>query len=148
MPTDAKPLFRADALRPKLNAFALPSAAANAKSTLGKWNELLSSNAAERMKETELLPDFLSEIFGSLLGYAGPASGAPVYTLKRESLVQVDEPAERKLVRAVQRRRPEIFVHVGIIQGRNDEILVSAGRRDHVIRSHAAAGVVESRQRV
>jgi hypothetical protein len=42
------------------------------------------------MKETELLGDFINDVFGDLLGYAGPASGSPVYTLKRESLVQVD----------------------------------------------------------
>jgi hypothetical protein len=29
-------------------------------------------------------------VFGDLLGYVGPASGLPVYILKRESLVQVD----------------------------------------------------------
>src|SRR5258708_27004085 len=42
------------------------------------------------MKETELLGDFLRDVFGDLLGYIGPASGSAVYTLKRESLVQVD----------------------------------------------------------
>ena len=42
------------------------------------------------MKKTELLADFLRDVFGDLLGYVGPASGLPVYTLKRESLVQVD----------------------------------------------------------
>jgi hypothetical protein len=39
------------------------------------------------MKETELLGDFIRDVFGDLLGYAGPASGSAVYTLKRESLV-------------------------------------------------------------
>jgi integrase len=90
MPTDAKPLFRPDALRPKLSAFSLPAAATSARPKLGHWTDLLSSKAAEKMKETELLGDFIRDVFGDLLGYAGPASGSPVYTLKRESLVQVD----------------------------------------------------------
>ncbi len=42
------------------------------------------------MKETELLPDFLRDVFGELLGYTGPAAGGDLYTLKREALVQVD----------------------------------------------------------
>ena len=42
------------------------------------------------MKETELLADFIRDIFSDLLGYTGPASGLPVYTLKREALVEVD----------------------------------------------------------
>ncbi len=90
MPTDPKPLFRPDALRPKLAAFALPPAAAGARPKLGNWTSLLHSKAAEKMKETELLGDFLRDVFGDVLGYVGPASGAPVYTIKRESLVQVD----------------------------------------------------------
>jgi hypothetical protein len=34
--------------------------------------------AAEKMQETELLGDFIRDVFGDLLGYLGPASGAPV----------------------------------------------------------------------
>jgi hypothetical protein len=55
MPTDPKPLFRPDAFRPKLAAFALPPAAAGARPKLGNWMSLLHSMAAEKMKETELL---------------------------------------------------------------------------------------------
>ncbi len=90
MPVEAKPLFRPDALRTKLAAFTLPGAAASARPKLTNWNELLSSKAAEKMKETELLGDFIRDVFVDLLGYIGPASGLPIYTLKRESLVQVD----------------------------------------------------------
>jgi hypothetical protein len=54
MPTDPKPLFRPDALRPKLAAFTLPPAAAGARPKLGNWKSLLHSKAAEKMKETEL----------------------------------------------------------------------------------------------
>src|SRR2546421_1643854 len=90
MPTDAKPLFRLDALRNRLAAFNLPTTSVSVRPKLGHWTELLASKAAERMKETELLGDFIRDVFGDLLGYVGPASGSPVYTLKRESLVQVD----------------------------------------------------------
>jgi hypothetical protein len=58
MPTDAKPLFRLDALRSRLAAFNLPTSSASARPTLGNWTDLLSSKAAEKMKETELLGDF------------------------------------------------------------------------------------------
>lgn len=90
MPVEAKPLFRPDVLRTMLPTFALPTSSASARPKLASWTDLLSSKAAEKMKETELLGDFIRDVFGDLLGYVGPASGSPVYTLKRESLVQVD----------------------------------------------------------
>jgi hypothetical protein len=45
---------------------------------LGNWTDLLSSKAAEKMMETDLL------------GYVGLAPPGPVFTLTRESLVRVD----------------------------------------------------------
>jgi methylase of polypeptide subunit release factors len=90
MPADAKPLFRLDALRAKMSLYSMPSAVASARPKLGNWTDLLASKAAEKMKETELLGDFIRDVFGDLLGYDSPASGKPVYTIKRESLVQVD----------------------------------------------------------
>jgi methylase of polypeptide subunit release factors len=90
MPTAAKPLFRPEALRPKLSAFTVPSAAAAARIKLTHWAKLLGTKQAEAMKETELLADFITEVFGQLLGYTGPAGGAERYTLKREATVQVD----------------------------------------------------------
>jgi hypothetical protein len=83
MPTDPKPLFRPDALRPKLAAFALPPAAAGARPKLGNWKSLLHSKAAEKMKETELLGDFLRDVFGDGLGHAGSASSATVNSIKK-----------------------------------------------------------------
>ena len=47
MPTDAKPLFRLDALRPRQAAFNLPTTSASARPKLGNWTDLLSSKAAE-----------------------------------------------------------------------------------------------------
>ena len=88
MPADAKPLFRLDALRARWRLH--DGAGRSARAKLGHWTELLASKAAEKMKETELLGDFIRDVFGDLLGYVGPASGKPVYTIKREALVQVD----------------------------------------------------------
>ena len=51
MPTDPKPLFRVDALRPKLADFALPAAAAGARPKLGNWKSLLHSKAAEKIEK-------------------------------------------------------------------------------------------------
>jgi hypothetical protein len=90
MPTAAKPLFRPEALRPRLAMFAAPASAEAARPQLTHWADLLASKKAEQMKETELLADFLTHIFTDVLGYTGPASGAAAYRMKREATVQVD----------------------------------------------------------
>jgi hypothetical protein len=90
MPTAAKPLFRPEALRPLLKAFTIPPAAEAARAKLADWAKLLASKQAETMKETELLPDFITDVFVRVLGYTGPAAGAERYTLKREATVEVD----------------------------------------------------------
>src|SRR5947209_6558099 len=90
MPADAKPLFRPEALRPKLAGFTLPPSAEVARPKLADWAALLGSPGADALKETELLPSFLRDLFEDLLGYTGPAGGSPRYTLKREALVEVD----------------------------------------------------------
>jgi hypothetical protein len=88
MPADVKPLFRPDALRPKLAEFNVTPAAVAARPKLAEWVKLLASDAGKKRKETELLADFLRDVFVELLGYTPPPSEA--YTLKREALVQVD----------------------------------------------------------
>jgi len=90
MPIAAKPLFRPEALRPKLSAFTVPPAAVAARPKLANWAKLLGSKKAEGMKETELLGAFIGDVFIDLLGYTGPADGAKRYTLKREATVEVD----------------------------------------------------------
>jgi hypothetical protein len=50
MPIPAKSLFRPEALRPKLAAFALPPDAVAARSKLANWAKLLGSKEAEAMK--------------------------------------------------------------------------------------------------
>ncbi len=88
MATEIKPLFRPDALRPKLKSFLLPARCESASGALKNWSNLLSSRQAEQMKETELLADFIRDVFVDLLGYTPPP--ATPYSLKREALVKVD----------------------------------------------------------
>jgi len=50
MPAAAKPLFRPEALRPKLSAFTVPPSAAAARIKLAQWTKLLATKQAEAMK--------------------------------------------------------------------------------------------------
>lgn len=89
MPVEAKPLFRPDVIRRRLEAFDLPPSVDGFRPKLAKWADLFGSGRANRLKEKELLPDFLTDFFQELLGYTGPASGDR-YTLSREKHVVVD----------------------------------------------------------
>jgi hypothetical protein len=89
MPAEVKPLFRADALRPRLAGYALPVPVENSCEKLKHWVDLFGA-ARPRFNETELLADFISLVFGEILGYVGPAAGEPIYTLRREALIEVD----------------------------------------------------------
>ena len=87
MPPTVKPLFRADALRPRLANFVPPPTALAARDKLRGWAALLATPAGQAKKETELLPGFVRDLFEDALGYAGPPAPGP--TLKREALVKV-----------------------------------------------------------
>ena len=69
MPIQAKPLFRADVLRPKLDAFKLPADFDKRRAPLTRWRDLIESTKIDKFKETEILPDFLSELFQGILGF-------------------------------------------------------------------------------
>lgn len=90
MAVETKPLFHPQALRERLRAFTLPPAVDDARPKLQHWANLISSGKADQFKETELLPEFITDIFGHLLGYTGPAGPAETYTLSREPHVEVD----------------------------------------------------------
>ena len=90
MPIEAKPLFRPDVLRSRLATFSLPGHVDAFRPKLADWAELLSSDKANKLKEQEILPDFLTDFFYTLLGYAGPADGGPRYTISREKHVQAE----------------------------------------------------------
>jgi hypothetical protein len=88
MPTDAKPLFHPAAVRDALKAFALPDAAVAARPKVQEWAKQLGSKKLDNKKETELLPDFIRDVFENALGYTRPP--ADPYTLKREAFIEVD----------------------------------------------------------
>lgn len=90
MPAAVKPLFRPETLHQKLAAFHVPPGAMAARGRLARWAALVEGPAGLTLKETELLPEFVGDVFRDLLGYTTPAGGAAAYTLKRESLVRVD----------------------------------------------------------
>jgi hypothetical protein len=90
LPVERKPLFRPDVLRQHLAAFAAPPRAEAFRPKLHAWADLISSGKADKLNEKELLPDFLTDFFQTLLGYTGPAGGSDLYTFRREKLVEVD----------------------------------------------------------
>jgi len=90
VPVEAKPLFRPDVLRPQLAAFRLPERAAEMRAVLGRWASLLGSVQADTLKEQELLPDFLTDVFCGVLGYSRAVDNGERYTFSREKYVEVD----------------------------------------------------------
>jgi len=112
MAVESKPLFHPEVLRQQVRAFNLPERVSAWQHKLQHWADLITSGRADALKESELLPDFLTDIFCGLLGYTGPAGvsgvaadasrrhisadqSAPTdvggyYTLSRERHVEVD----------------------------------------------------------
>ena len=90
MPVERKPLFRPDVLHGHLKGFHLPTDVEASRPKLQHWAELIKSGKADKLNEKELLPDFLTDVFVSVLGYKGPAGGSEHYTLSREKHVEVD----------------------------------------------------------
>jgi len=90
VPVEAKPLFRRDVLRPHLTAFRVPGDVASIRGTLARWTELLWSPQADKLKEQELLPDFLTDVFCQILGYSRAVDNKERYTFSREKYVEVD----------------------------------------------------------
>lgn len=89
MPIEATPLFRSDVVRPQVAGFDLPAHAEEGRERLRRWVELLDSPIGLKGKETELLPDFLTDLFQRVLGYRGPAEGeGGRFTISREKLVE------------------------------------------------------------
>jgi len=89
MAVESKPLFHPEVIRRHLRSFVLPASVGESLPKLQLWADRINSGEADKLKETELLPDFLTDIFGTLLGYTGPISGGDHYTLSREKLVEV-----------------------------------------------------------
>jgi type I restriction-modification system DNA methylase subunit len=90
VPIQAKSLFRADVLRPKLNAFTPPADFDKHRALLKRWRDLIASAKIDKFNETAILPDFISELFQDILGYQSIADNPDRYTIRRENLVIVD----------------------------------------------------------
>jgi hypothetical protein len=92
MPIELTPLFRPEVLRSRLEVLSSDELAPERREIIARWVALLSSTHGGGLKETELLPEFISDVFHRVLGYSGPTSGQAggSYTLRRERLVEVD----------------------------------------------------------
>jgi len=90
MAVESKPLFHPEVIRQQLRHFTLPESVADFLPKLQTWADLISSGQADKLNEKQLLPDFLTDFFITLLGYAGPVNAGNRYTMSRENLVQVD----------------------------------------------------------
>lgn len=90
MAVETKPLFNPELVRKAAHAFTLPDSTEAARPRLQHWADFLASERANHFKETALLPEFLQDIFGGLLGYTSPAGPGDSFTLLRETHVEVD----------------------------------------------------------
>jgi hypothetical protein len=90
VPVEAKPLFRPEVLRPHLTSFQLPGNLSGIQETLGRWAGLLWSPQAETLKEQEILPDFLGDVFCGILGYTRAVDNKNRYTFSREKFIEND----------------------------------------------------------
>lgn len=90
MAVESKPLFHPEVIRQHLRSFTLPESVEAARPKLKHWADLITSGKADTFKETALLPEFITDIFGQVLGYSGPAGPTDTFTLLRETHVEVD----------------------------------------------------------
>ena len=90
MAVESKPLFHPGIIHEQLRSFAPPVALEDLQTPLKHWADLIASGKADSIKETALLPEFLTTFFVSILGYTGPASAGTTFTLSREKHVVVE----------------------------------------------------------
>jgi hypothetical protein len=165
MAVESKPLFHPQVLRQQVRSFTLPDQTAAWQPKLQHWADLITSGRADAFKESELLPDFLTDIFCGLLGYTGPAGASGVaadgsrrhirgeqsaptdvggyYTLSRERHVEVDGEFTDAVLGRFQKDK-EQFIAVLEGKGTRDPLdRPFAGRRmsavDQAYRSPACA---------
>ena len=88
MADESKPLFHPEVLRQQVRSFNLPQQAEAWQPKLEDWANLIRSGRANELTETTLLPDFLTDFFYGLLGYAGPGEAPCSYTFSRAKHLQ------------------------------------------------------------
>jgi hypothetical protein len=90
MAVESKPLFHPEVMRQQVRSFNLPEHVPAWQPKLQQWANFIGSGRADEFKETELLPDFFTDIFCGLLGYTGPPEAPDSYTLSQQKHVEVD----------------------------------------------------------
>ncbi len=90
MAVETKPIFSPELVRQRAQFFTLPAGIENARARLIHWADLITSGEADKLTEKQLLPDFISDIFGQVLGYTGPMGAEKAFTLLRETHVEVN----------------------------------------------------------
>jgi hypothetical protein len=63
MAVESKPLFHPEVMRQQVRSFNLPERVPAWQAKLQHWASLIASGRADQFKETESLPDFLTDIF-------------------------------------------------------------------------------------
>jgi hypothetical protein len=61
---------------------------------LNHWADLISSAQADKLKETDLLPDFLTDIFVNLPDYTRPTKNADPKTIRSRDIPVAVHPSE------------------------------------------------------
>jgi methylase of polypeptide subunit release factors len=112
MAVESKPLFHPEVIRQHLRMFSMPDSVAAFLPKLHDWADLISSRKADALNEKQLLPDFLTDFFITLLGYSGPVSAGDTYTMSRENLVQVDGQWADAVLGRFSGEKPQFIVAV------------------------------------
>jgi Eco57I restriction-modification methylase/TaqI-like C-terminal specificity domain/Putative RNA methylase family UPF0020 len=112
MAVETKLLFHPEVMRQQLVAFTLPKAAEAAHGKVQHWAKLIASGRADKMKETALLPEFITDVFLNLLGYTTPAGPSEAFTLSRETHNNVDGNVADAALGRFNGRRQEFIVAV------------------------------------
>lgn len=89
MPVERKPIFRTEVIGRRLAALGPSDRDGEAAAVFRRWAALLRSPSAATLTESELLPDFPTQVFYGVLGYTGPSSADERHTLSRERRVEV-----------------------------------------------------------
>ena len=63
MAVESKPLFHPEVIRQHLRSFTLPASVEESLPKLKHWADRINSGEADKLKETALLPDFLTDTF-------------------------------------------------------------------------------------
>jgi hypothetical protein len=137
MAVESKPLFHPEVLRQQVRSFVFSEQTVACQPKLHHWAGLITSGCADTFKESELLPDYLTDIFCGLLGYTGPlgpadphnshnshpshlsdtvhAESPDTYTLSRERHVEVDGKFADAVLGRFQKDKEEF---IAVVEGK------------------------------